>query len=314
MIDVACIGILVADLITKSVDSLPEKGKLGFVDEILLNTGGVAQTTSIVLAKLGTNVSIIGKIGSDLFGDYIISNLQKYGVDHRGLMRSKNQNTSKTIVLVDSKGERTFLYLPGSNGEFSEKDINWSIVNEAKHVHIAGAFLMPSFDGENTTATLKKAKKMGKTTSMDTAWDQTGRWMNLIQPSLKYIDYFLPSYTEACVMVSEKDPEKICDIFLNEGVKMVGLKLGENGCIIATKKRKIRCAPFIVKEIDSTGAGDSWVGGFLTGMMKGWSFEKCGTFANAVGAATVRTVGGGNGIESIEQINREIIQGGKQCR
>lgn len=311
MAEIVCIGILVADLITKNVDTLPEKGKLGYVDDILLTTGGVAQTTSIVLSKLGIDVSIIGKIGDDLFGDFIISNLDKFGVDHKGLVRSKKKNTSKTIALVDSKGERTFLYLPGSNGEFNGDDINWKIIDEAKHVHIAGTFLMPSFDGADTEKTLKKAKSIGKSTSMDTAWDQTGRWMKLIQPSLKYIDYFLPSYTEACVMVSENDPDKICDILLNEGVKMVGLKLGEKGCIIATKDQKLYCNPFKVKEIDSTGAGDSWVGGFLTGLMKGWDLKKIGTFANAVGAATVRTMGGGNGIESIEQINREIIQGGK---
>jgi sugar/nucleoside kinase (ribokinase family) len=209
-----------------------------------------------------------------------------------------------SVVLVDSGGERSFLHCLGANSEFTDKDVDFGIIEKSKIVFIAGTMLMPSFDGEPCARVLKKAKEMGKYTALDTAWDSKGRWMKVLEPCMKYIDLFMPSYEEAVQLSSKEDAEDIADVFLSMGVKTAVIKLGKDGCFIKDsggEKYKIPTYTDI-KPVDTTGAGDSFAAGFLTGITEGWSLYECGKFANAVGTHCIMAVGASTGIKSMEEI------------
>ncbi|HXG23015.1 MAG TPA: carbohydrate kinase family protein, partial [Chthonomonadales bacterium] len=115
MADIACLGILVADLLGRPIDRLPPRGRLGLVEEMTLHIGGCASNTGIDLAKLGVSTAVLGKVGCDGLGDFVLNTLKKAGLDIRGVVRDEYASTSATMVLISSDGERTFLHHLGGN-------------------------------------------------------------------------------------------------------------------------------------------------------------------------------------------------------
>ncbi|MBC7960786.1 MAG: carbohydrate kinase family protein [Vallitaleaceae bacterium] len=304
MIEVICVGILVADVIARTVNKLPDPGKLDLVDKIELYTGGCAVNSAIDMAKLGLNVGVVGKIGNDGFGRFLSDALKVEGVNTEGLVIDQETSTSSSMVTVDKNGERSFLHCLGANAEFVLEDINYEVIDRSKIVFVGGTMLLKKFDGEQCAAFLKKTKEMDKYTVLDTAWDSTGKWMQILKPCMPYIDLFIPSIEEAVMLSGKEDPEEIADVFLGMGVKTAVIKLGKKGCFIKDSLGETQMIPAFNVEnaVDTTGAGDSFVAGFLFGISKGWSLYECGVFANAVGAHCVMAAGASTGIKSYEEI------------
>ncbi|MFA5818736.1 MAG: carbohydrate kinase family protein [Bacteroidales bacterium] len=303
MSDIVCVGILVADVLGKPVDSIPEKGKLGLVDKMSLQIGGCAANVVIDLAKLGLKTTVIGKIGDDNFGKFLLDTLNSEKVDVSGLKVDKNVSTSASMVMISGDGERSILHSFGANAKFGFDDINPDVVKKSKILLIAGTFLMPDFDGEGTEKLLTFAKENGVLCCMDTAWDSKGQWIKKIESSLKYLDWFMPSYDEACEMSGKTKPEEIAQFFNSKGVKNVIVKLGNEGCFVKPGNEKGYLVPAFnkVKAIDTSGAGDSFCAGFIAGLYKGWDIPACAKFANAVGAHCIMQIGTTTGIKSIEE-------------
>ncbi|NLB80646.1 MAG: carbohydrate kinase family protein [Clostridiaceae bacterium] len=304
MFDVSCIGILVADVIAKPVDKIPDKGLLNLISGISLHSGGCAMSAAVDMSILGIKAAILGKVGNDSFGEFLKSVLESNNVDTDGLCVDKKTQTSASVVLSDSQGERTFLHCTGANGTFSKDDINWDVIEKSKVVFVAGTFLMDTFDGAHCASVLKRCKQMGKTTVLDTAWDSKGRWMDVLEQCMPYIDYFLPSIEEAMALSQKQIPEEIAKEFFDKGVSKVAIKLGSKGCYLQDGKNKkpVIVPPYKVQAVDTTGAGDSFCAGFITALVKGMSFTECGYFANAVGAHCVSALGATTGIKPMDDI------------
>ena len=166
---------------------------------------------------------------------------------------------------------------------------------------------MNTFDGQQTADFLKKCKEMGKTTLLDVCWDAKDRWASVLDCAMPYIDIFMPSIDEAVKLSGETEPEKIADVFFAKGVRKVVIKLGKHGAYLREEKdAKSVIIPTYskIKAVDTTGAGDSFCSGFITGLVKGLSFEECGLFANAVGTHCVMEKGATTGIKSYEEIRK----------
>ena len=315
MIDIVCVGILVADAIAKPVTKLPDQGKLDLVDSIGLYTGGCASSASINISKIGLDVAILGKIGNDGFGVFMNKSLQDNGVITKGLAISKEDETSASLVIVSPDGERSFLHSLGANGSFCENDIDYEIIEKSNIVFVAGTMLMPAFDGEDCAIFLRKAKEMGKITALDTAWDSQGKWMDVLSPCMEYIDYFMPSYEEAVELSGKEKPEEIADVFMSMGPHTVVIKLGKDGCYIKSKRdgeiEEYTIPTFSkIKAVDTTGAGDAFCSGFLSALSKGKSLQECGVFANAVGTLCVMEKGASTGIRPYEETLKFITDYG----
>lgn len=315
MADVTCLGILVADVMGIPVDVVPERGKLTLVDRMELHGGGCANNTGVGLAKIGIKTAIIGKVGNDGFGDFMVNSLSNSGVDCSGVVRDSKSATSATMVMVHGDGERSFIHYIGANATLTEADINYDVIKRSKILHIAGTFLMPGFDGEPTMHVLKKAKEMGVTTALDTAWDSRGNWMKLLEPCLQYVDYAVPSIEEARMVTGKQEPEDVAKVLMDKGVGTVALKMGSQGCYIKSSNEELRIPIYRVKAVDANGAGDSFAAGFLTGLVNGWDLERTGKFANAVGAFCVTALGATTGIRDQKTIEAFIAakESGSSC-
>ncbi len=300
--NVVCLGIMVGDFLVKPVENMPDRGKLILADRTELNIGGCAANTGVVLKKLGVDVAVIGKVGDDNLGKFMLGKLKEEGLDVSGMMIGKEANTSGTAVFIHSDGERSFLHSIGTNAHLKLAEINFDFVKQFSILHIAGALLMPGFDGDPLAETFKTAKEAGITTCLDTAWDSTGRWMSALEKSLPYVDYFLPSIEEARMITGKDKPEDVASFLLSKGVGNVGLKMGKEGSFIMNPSEKHRCNALDITVVDTTGCGDAYTAGFIAGLARGFSFEKCGLLANLAGSKTATSIGSTSGVLSYEDL------------
>jgi sugar/nucleoside kinase (ribokinase family) len=299
---VVCLGIMVADIVGRPMHSLPELGSLVLVDEMSLHTGGCAVSTGSALARLGLPVKLIGKVGADPFGDFLVNELEMRGVDINGVKWDDKVGTSATMAMVAPEGERRFVHYIGANASLTLDDIDFGVIKQASILHIAGSLVMPGIDGEPTAKILKTAKESGVVTFLDTVWDDTGRWNELLGPCLPYLDYFVPSLPEGQAITGEKDPVAVAQALQARGVGVVGLKMGEDGCVVLGPEGEIVQYPsYRVDVVNTTGAGDAYAAGFIAGVWHGWSLEKTARFANAVGALCVIGLDASGGITTVEK-------------
>lgn len=296
--DVLCVGQLVADIIAAGADyqDLCGDGDTLRVDKVVVRNGGDCMNVAIDLAKLGCEVGFSGKIGDDSFGTYLRCVFETYGIDLCGLRVSREEATAAVMVLVNRQGQRKFLYYGGANDSFGVADIDFCLLENCKHIHIGGTYLLPLLDGAGSAALFAKAKAVGKTTSMDVTWDTTGRWLSVIEACLPHLDLFMPSKIEAEHITGCSQPEQMADCLLQQGVKTVVIKLGEKGSYIKSGDVDFYQPAFQVDAVDTTGAGDSFVAGFLSRYVKGCPLQECAEFASAVAAHCVKTLGATDGV------------------
>jgi len=295
---------LTTDIFAHPVDYARIADDSTVLDKIEILSGGDAMNVALVLSKLGCGAGFCGMVGDDMFGRYVKDVLRAHGVDARGLKTALNAATSAVIVLVDRNGQRVFLYSAGANDLFSYGDIDESLIAEARHVHIGGTFAMPGMDEGGSLKLLMKAKDLGKNTSMDVTWDPSGRWLKTVEPCFPYLDLFMPSELEAVKITGLSEPERIGEFLLEKKVGTAVIKLGERGSYTASGTECFYQDAFEVAAIDTTGAGDCFVGGYLSRYSDGASPRECARFATAVSAHCVGSIGATAGVPDRETVER----------
>ena len=177
---ICCIGSVTTDVIVSPVDALPPAGTLQKTGHTSVHVGGCASNPAIDLAKLGAPVRLVCKVGCDSFGDFVEQECAQAGVDVSGILRDPSVSTTTSIVCVNSQGERSFLYNPGSTSALKAHEITEEMLDGCDIVFIGGALLLTAFDGAPCGELLQKAREMGKFTAMDTAWDFEDCWTDAI--------------------------------------------------------------------------------------------------------------------------------------
>jgi sugar/nucleoside kinase (ribokinase family) len=301
--EVVCLGALVLDVFLKPVVSLPAAERLELVDHLEVHGGGCANNTAIGLARLGHSVHLIGKVGQDIFGDFIIRNLQREGVGVQHIHRSEDKATSTTLVLVDHSGQRGLLHYQGANADLGPDDLELSMIREnAKVLHVAGANILPGLDGERMRGILSRAKKSKILTCVDTAWNPDVDFAELIGPVLPHTDTFLPNIYEASMITAWDEPEEMARSLLDKGVGTVGLKMGRKGCLVANANEMYHLPTFNVETVDTAGAGDAFVAGFLAGNLRGLPLRETAQVANAMGALATASIGCTTGLPTWDKM------------
>ncbi len=301
-IDVLSIGICVVDALGKPVDRYPEKGKITVFDKMALSVGGPAAASAVTIARMGAGASLVGRIGRDGLGDFFLKYVDESGVDTSHMVRDNTASTPFTFVAVSSDGDRTFFHCPGAGRAFSIDDVDMELVGKAKIVHIGGSFIMDSFDGEGTVDVLKAAKEAGALTSIDTAYNSEKDTESVLCGAFELIDYFFAGYDEGVHITGKKNHREIASCLLDRGCKVVVVKLGEKGSYILSEKGGIELKPFPATVVDTCGAGDVYVGGFLFGVLQDWPVEKCGKLGALLSSHSISELGGTTGVPKIENL------------
>src|SRR5215472_3966754 len=198
---VVCAGILVADLFVPPLEQLPTQGNLVVTEDFLVQPGGCAANTAISLAKLGVSVSVVGKVGEDMFGDAVERDLQTSGVRTDALHRSSTLGTSKTVILPVIGEDRRYIHTIGANADFMVEDISVPLVMQAQVFALGGYCVLPRLDPQRIAILLNNMREHGVRTLLDVVVPASANHPTLddLRPILPFVDVFVPNIEEAAI-------------------------------------------------------------------------------------------------------------------
>lgn len=292
---VLCSGSIVYDTLVHPFDD-SQWGTTRWVQSIEFHVGGNGANTARAMGILGTHVRLLGTLGNDEPARFILEQLRGSGVDTSMIDRVEHP-TAATVVLVNRAGDRQFLHRLGASQEAFRQPVMFTpeVCEGASHYHCASLFVLPHLR-VHAPEMLRRAQTAGLTTSLDTNWDAEGEWMHTLEPCLPHLDILFMNEDEALMVTGSADPATGASIVLNKGVGTAVMKLSRRGCAIYTEGNELLCPAFEVTAKDTTGAGDSFVAGFLDARQRGVSWTEAGRFANAVAALSVQKLGAVTGL------------------
>lgn len=301
--DIVSIGIIAYDTILRTVDESVFSRDTTVLSSVKSSVGGNAMIQSLTAATLGARAAIAGKVSDDILGRACLETLDKAGVDRTYLRLSEKDEMLQSFALVRPDGSRHFLGYPGTNNRtLSLEDLDLTVLEESKIVSYGNFFWLNELDKGGCTELFRRAQKAGALTAADCSDDSFGEGAETVLKNLPYIDFFIPSRVEAEYVSGEKDPEKMADRLFARGCRNLVIKMGEKGCYVNTGKEDRMIPAFSVDHcVDTTGAGDSFVGGFLTGIAEGMNIFDAAELGCAAGAVSVTAEGGFAALKSREQ-------------
>ena len=289
--DILCVGLTVCDVLAKPVrpDALTVDSSR--LDSLALRPGGDAMNVACNLARQGVRVALVGRVGNDGFGAFLREELASAGVTDL-LVTDEDSATSTSLVLLEENGERHFLYYGRSNDRLNPADVDPALLKKARHLHIGSAMALAGLDGAGLAKLFALARENGVTTSLDCTNDNQNVWYDKIAEALPLVDYFLPSYEEAAAVAGTPELREIEAFFRDKGVKTLAVKLGNKGSIVTDFSQRYEIAIYPDEGVvDTTGAGDAYVSGFLHGVLDGAPMDECARRGSFLAAHVVSVVG-----------------------
>lgn len=194
--DILAIGELNVDLILNNIDGEPEVGKEKFAGDMILTLGSSTAIFAANAAALGAKVGFVGMIGQDTLGNLIRESLEAKGVDTSMLIETDEHSSGATIVLNYGE-DRAMVTYQGAMAVMSFADIDKSVFEKCRHIHISSIFLQPALKAD-LEKILDYARVQGVTTSLDTQWDPTEIWDFDYTRILPLVSVFLPNEKSSC--------------------------------------------------------------------------------------------------------------------
>ncbi len=310
--DAVCVGILVADLFASPIDSLPRAGELKLTDRFLQAAGGCAMNVAADLRRLGRTAAVAGMVGEDMFGDFVIREARNRGIDAAGIVRSRNSQTSGTVIIPVRGEDRRYLHSTGANADFSLARLDPSLIDDARVLYVGGYLAMPRFDPADLAALFGHAGRRNVTTVLDVVVPAGAAVsMSAIQPVLPHTAFFLPNEDEARRLTGCADVHGQAEALarLNEDCCIV-ITRGVRGCCARRGAEWLEVPAYPVESIDESGAGDAFAAGLIVGILEGWPLERILRFASAVGASCTRSLGCTDGVFAFEEAVRFVEERG----
>jgi sugar/nucleoside kinase (ribokinase family) len=265
-------------------------------DRTEIHAGGVTANNLTQVARLGARAGWLGLIGDDDNGRIIQKAFADDGMDPSGVEVVKGEHSSLTWIPVDAEGERCIYMFPNITGKISAFQVRnrfAPLIQKAKHFHTEASQL--------PLAPVHEAMLVAREAGVRVLFDldvtpsyfcaaNLGTQEALIA-ALKDVDVLKPCKAAAREVTGEDDHEKVARGLLSLGPKLVAITMGAEGCLIAEKDKVVRVPAFSVQVVDTTGAGDAFMGGLSYALLQGWDLARVGTFANACAALCCTRVG-----------------------
>jgi sugar/nucleoside kinase (ribokinase family) len=298
-LDILAIGDGQAVLHYASTPFYPSYGKEIATPKMELEVTGSTLQFVVVSSRLGLKMSLITKLGEDYFGRMVLERLRTTTIDLSQIKISAYEKTSVSTVLVHDSGKWLAITYIGANETISPDDVGESYRKYIKErrpkiFHIGAYFKFPLLMGKPFMTMLEFARQNQALTSLDLIWDPFG-WtderIETLCKTLCHVDIFLPNLNEAKMITGCNRVEDAVDKLLKLGPRIIAMKMGKKGCIIATSNEIIKVPAFKIKPLDTVGAGDAFAAGFLYGIVKGFSLQESAIIGNAMGAMKSLTIG-----------------------
>jgi sugar/nucleoside kinase (ribokinase family) len=304
---VLCAGILVGDLFVPPLPRVPAAGELLVTDDFLMQAGGCAANVAVALSKLGVDSRVVGKVGRDSFGDFVISALAGYGIDVSFIGRSKTMGTAKTVIVPVAGDDRRYIHTVGANADLTGHDFAPSAMAGIDVVYLGGYLVLPGLLPRAVVELFEAAHHAGARTLLDVVLPgDTKASMDDLRRILPSVDFFLPNSDEASRLTGEHDPERQAAVFNDAGAQTVVITMGAEGLVARSAKDIRRIAAPSIDVVDGSGAGDAFAAGLIVGILEGWPAGRSLTFASEVGALACTALGCTDGIPDRELVTERM--------
>jgi sugar/nucleoside kinase (ribokinase family) len=298
----------------------PEYGQRErIVDAIDLTIGGSASIMAAGAVRLGLRVALVGVVGDDPFGRFMLGELGARGVDVASVRVDPGRPTGASVILARD-GDRAILTSPGTIGTLVAADVPLVLLTRARHLHLASCFLLDGLLPELPTL-IGAARRAGLTVSIDPNGDPTGSWDRGLRAALRSIDVFLPNDTEARLVAGVDDLVEAARALAGdqpEGGPLVVIKRGAAGAIaVGAGGESISVAGHPIVPVDAIGAGDAFDAAFLAAWLddrprSGPGLRRCLAVGVVAGALSTRGPGGTARQATRAEVDAALAAGGSE--
>jgi len=298
---IAVVGSANVDLTTFN-DVFPRPGETIFGKKFDLGFGGKGANQAVAARLCGANVGMVAKVGSDLFGPATIKNFESLGIDATYVRIAEGVSSGVAPIFVDPSGQNRIIVVKGANDTLSPEDVDAAAPLLRKAHAIILQFEVPL---RTVYHTVKFAKANGIRCIVNPAPAQPVDFKQV-----GTADYFIPNESEAEVITgipvhSIDDAKKCAEFLLRQGMQRVVITLGERGCLAAGADRMELIPAFQVQAVDTTGAGDAFIGSLAVFLSKGLSEEEALPRANLYASLSTTKVGTQKSFYSRQEFEKE---------
>jgi len=300
-LDVVAVGTLNVDIIIigdapRDIEAL---NQWAAVSQVELTAAGSVGYCTIDMARLGLRVGMLSSVAHDVFGQWILSRLADEGIDTGAVSMEEGHSSGIGIYMLlfgNRKRPLTARLATHTPWPAELSPIGEERLRNARLLHCGGYLHYSQMWGAPSEKLYRKAKEYGLITSLDTQFPIApveGTWMKCFGNLLKYVDILFTDENEAQSITGASSPESAAARLLTEGPRLVIIKQGEKGSLLATKEKTVRQPAYPMKDItDPIGAGDAFDAGIIYGTLQGLDLERAAKFASITAALTLRGVGG----------------------
>lgn len=317
MADVVALGEVLVDFTPADISG---NGNIRFER----NPGGAPANVLAVLSKLGVSTSFIGKVGQDQFGTYLHETLNQCHIDTEGLVFAEDVRTTLAFVHLDDDGDRSFSFYrnPGADMMLEPSEINVEQLKDIKVFHFGSLSMTHEPSASATLFACRYAKEHGALVSFDpnyraSLWKDEASAVKAMFQGLDLADIVKLSLEELELLTGSADLDKGTSFLAEQfNIQVLLVTLGEQGCYLRIGKESVRVPGFEVTTIDTTGAGDAFLGGFLYKLLQynlplpqlaQADYTEAVRFANAVGALTTTKKGAIPALPAIDEIEKLVL-------
>ena len=282
-------GEINVDLVLQGYTEFPVPGKEVLVRDFAMVLGSATAIMAMGLARLGTEVAFLGRVGDDVWGRYCLEDMAGRGIDLSRVIRGGGLKTGVTVSITHPADRALVTYL-GAISALTGGDVTDQAMAGLDHLHASSFFfqegLRPDFPD-----LFARARRAGLTTSLDTGFDPSGRWDGGLRETLRETDLFFPNEVELRALSGCDDPAQGIRALENGRTRVVA-KLGQDGAMALDGDQLLHVPAYRVETVDTTGAGDSFNAGFLHRWLQGAPLVECLRLGAACGALSTLGLGG----------------------
>lgn len=218
------------------------------------------------------------------------------------MVKTTDGPTSVTAVLIHPDGERSFVVQRGASHELKERQISDDLLRKYDLLYIGSACGIPGLDGEGLTSSFTGLRCLTVRRLWILPGNPTRRSAAQLLPALPNLDFFLPSAYEAMDLSGRDSPGKAADYFHEKGVPVVAVKMGGQGALLSAGGKQEVFPAYEGPVVDTTGAGDAFVAGFLAALSRGESLPGCVQIGNGAGAKCVERLGSSGTLPAYQEL------------
>lgn len=298
MHEIVIVGSLNMDLVVQ-VNDMPLPGETIPGGDLQTICGGKGANQAVAAGRIAGAAAMVGRVGNDAFGTRLLESLNQAHVDTVYVSRD-TAATGTAVILVDSRGENSIVISPGANGQVTEIDLDAAdgVLKNARFVLTQFELPMPVIQ-----ALIKRMHSFEGKLILNPA-----PYRPIAPEFLAMVDFFVPNETEAekfsGVHVADMDSaQQACRVLLDMGIQNVIMTLGAKGALLANPHGIQHIPGVKVNPVDTTAAGDTFIGAFAAAMVRKFSLEDAVRYANCAGAIAVTRFGAQTSIPAAEEVD-----------